>query len=374
MHPPTNVVICGAGVIGAATAYYLAQRGVTATVIERSGVACAASGKAGGFLALDWCDGSPVGPLARKSFALHAALARTLGSDYGYRPMTTLAMVASPHGIEGATHQRPAALAWLDGQCAPYRVLGTPSTTAQVHPEKFTRALLEAAIAQGARLQIGCVDGVEVHNGCMRGVYVDGTLLPADAVVIAMGPWSGIAAQWLPLPAVTGLKGHSITLRPAADIPAQALFVDYRTASGEQLEPEVYPRPDGEVYLCGLSDSTTLPERPEWVQPRPDAGAILQAIAATLSSSLADLQPQRVQACYRPITADGVPLLGNVPGVRGAYIATGHSCWGILNAPASGLAMAELLIDGAAHSVDLTAFDPQRLMATPRGRGAGVGR
>lgn len=76
-----GVVICGAGVIGAAVAYYLALRGVAATVIERCGVACAASGKAGGFLALDWCDNSPLAPLARKSFQLHADLAQTLGAD-----------------------------------------------------------------------------------------------------------------------------------------------------------------------------------------------------------------------------------------------------------------------------------------------------
>jgi glycine/D-amino acid oxidase-like deaminating enzyme len=62
---PCRVVICGGGIIGAATAYYLAQQGVGATVIEREAVAAAASGKAGGFLALDWNDSSPVGPLAR---------------------------------------------------------------------------------------------------------------------------------------------------------------------------------------------------------------------------------------------------------------------------------------------------------------------
>ena len=70
-----RVVICGAGVIGAALAYYLSLRGVAATVLERYSVAGAASGKSGGFLALDWCDGSPLAPLARKSFQLHAELA-----------------------------------------------------------------------------------------------------------------------------------------------------------------------------------------------------------------------------------------------------------------------------------------------------------
>ena len=94
-----RVVICGAGVIGAAVAYYLSLRGVAAIVLERCGVACAASGKSGGFLALDWCDGSPLAALARKSFALHAELAQTLGVDYGYRRLTTLAVAASSISI-----------------------------------------------------------------------------------------------------------------------------------------------------------------------------------------------------------------------------------------------------------------------------------
>jgi glycine/D-amino acid oxidase-like deaminating enzyme len=67
------------------------------------------------------------------------------------------------------------------------------------------------------------------------------------------------------------------------------------------------------------------------------------------------------QACYRPVTRDGLPLVGAVPGVASAYVATGHSVWGILNAPATGEAMAELIVDGAAHTVDLAPFDPGRL-------------
>jgi glycine/D-amino acid oxidase-like deaminating enzyme len=67
------------------------------------------------------------------------------------------------------------------------------------------------------------------------------------------------------------------------------------------------------------------------------------------------------QACFRPVTRDGLPLIGKVPGVEGAYIATGHSVWGILNAPATGEAMAELIVDGAARTVDLGPFTPGRL-------------
>jgi glycine/D-amino acid oxidase-like deaminating enzyme len=67
------------------------------------------------------------------------------------------------------------------------------------------------------------------------------------------------------------------------------------------------------------------------------------------------------QACFRPVTKDGLPLIGAINGVTGAYVATGHSVWGILNAPATGEAMAELVLDGKAATVDLTAFAAGRM-------------
>lgn len=76
-----RVLICGGGVIGASIAYFLSLRGIEATVIERTGIANAASGKSGGFLALDWCDGSALEPLARRSFALHAELSGRIDDD-----------------------------------------------------------------------------------------------------------------------------------------------------------------------------------------------------------------------------------------------------------------------------------------------------
>ena len=56
-----------------------------------------------------------------------------------------------------------------------------------------------------------------------------------------------------------------------------------------------------------------------------------------------------------------MPLIGALPGIDGAYVATGHSVWGMLNAPATGEAMSELILDGAAHRVDLAPFAPGRL-------------
>src|SRR5882762_5854058 len=157
--PPRHVVVCGAGVMGASVAYFLARRGVAVTVVERTGVACAASGKSGGFLALDWCDGSPLGPLARASFTLHAELAAKLGTDYGYRRMETFMLAARERGTPAGGH-RVAAPRWLDGSGVVTATLGSIETTAQVTPARFTEALLDAAQACGAKLHIGVVEDV----------------------------------------------------------------------------------------------------------------------------------------------------------------------------------------------------------------------
>jgi glycine/D-amino acid oxidase-like deaminating enzyme len=87
----------------------------------------------------------------------------------------------------------------------------------------------------------------------------------------------------------------------------------------------------------------------------------LQELAGRLSPVLAESKVIARQACFRPVTLDGLPMIGAIPGVPGAYVATGHSVWGILNAPATGEAMAELITDGAARHVDLSPFDPGRL-------------
>ena len=356
---PKRVVVCGAGVMGAAVSYFLASRGVAVTVVERCGVACAASGKSGGFLALDWCDGSELGPLARASFALHAELARQLGTDYGYRRMDTFMLAARERGAVTGGH-RVTAPPWLDGAGVVTAALGSPETTAQVHPAQFTAALLDAAKRRGSVLRIGVVEEVVQREGTVRGVRVDGEIIEADVVVLAMGPWTSRVARNLRLPTVRGLKGYSVTLA-APELPAHALFVDYRTAEGRALEPEIFPRPDGEVYICGMADPAPLPDSPEAVEVNDASCAVLARAAGRVSTALAGAQILKRQACYRPVTDDGLPLIGRVPRVTGAYLATGHGPWGMLNAPATGLALAELITQGAASTVDLHPFDPARL-------------
>ena len=359
-----RVVVCGGGAIGAACAFHLAHGGAAVTVVERTGLACAASGHAGGFLALDWCDGTPLEALARRSFALHEGLAHEPGADWGHRRVTTYG------GASGAGAQGPAPRPWLTGAVALHARLGSPETTAQVHPARFTEALMRGAERHGARLVIGEVMGLVREgddDGAVRGVVVDGEAVAADAVVLALGPWSLRTSGWLDLPAVGALKGHSL-LFDAPEVPAEALFLEHREADGRVVSPELFPRADGTVYACAISSESPLPDDPAGAAPDEGAMERLAAICEAVSPALA---PDRIvarAACWRPVTRDGLPLVGPVPGARSAFVATGHGVWGILNAPATGEAVAELVLEGAVRTLDLRPFDPARLPPVRRAR------
>ena len=221
--------------------------------------------------------------------------------------------------------------------------------------------MMRAAEAQGAKLRLGRRHRHGARDGrrAVQGVEVDGE--PSRAMP-SSSPWAR-GRSWPPLAAaagVFGLKGHSLVFETGANVPPEALFLEYQEPDGGLHAPEVFPRADGTTWVCAISSETPCrsirrrsarPGRhraPARHVPTPVAGARAAKVLAS-------------QACHRPVTQDGLPLIGAVPGLEGAFVATGHSVWGILNAPATGEAMAELIVDGAAGTVDLAPFDPARL-------------
>lgn len=362
-----RVVIAGAGVIGASTAYHLAaNHGMRCTLYDQKGAGCAASGKAGGFLALDWCDGSPVGELARVSFAMHEELAKTLSLD-SYRRLTCEAVavderaVVAAGGVAKPGNKKLESVEWADIGAVASRPMGTEETIAQVHPKRLTEAFLDAANAKaGTEVVLGKVEGVVTHEvtGEVTGVVVDGETVPADVVVVAMGPWTHRASTWAPgMPKVIlGQKYHAVLMRPERVL-TQAVFFQ---GLGD---PEFYPRGDGDVYVCAYPDSpNVVDEEPGEVEVRPDAVRRLVDVARAVSSEMKNAEVNGSgQSCHLPITQDGMPVMGAVPGTNGLYVTTGHSCWGILNSPASGAAMAELIATGSVTCVkNFDAFSPKR--------------
>jgi len=368
VHQEKKVIICGGGVIGASIAYYLTKRGVKPIIIDRCKELCSASAKAGGFLARNWSD-----DLGAKSFDIHAKLAKELNNVQDYRRLHTLQVFMSADRLEGGLSDDAN---WVDGVNKTVNLLGTPTETAQVHPRKLTNALLRGARSRGARLLTGRIHGLVVKiNGsshAITGVKVDGQVIPCDECVLALGPWTGrLASAWLcnsatPLPtigvtaSVDGKKYASITMQspPSTKVSAHALFTD------SVYDVEVYPRPDGEVYLCGCHErGAVLPEDPTTIAPKESAMIALEGFAAQLSSALATVPVKAKQACFLPTSKDGEPIIGRLPGVHGVMVATAHSCWGILKAPGTGIAITQLILDGKCTLCDLRRYDPSRGLA-----------
>ena len=392
-----HVVIAGGGIIGCSIAYHLTllQPATRVTIVERFGVASCASGKAGGFLAGGWGD-SVTDELHTTSFAMHAQLARTLKLK-SYRRLPTLQVGVGGRGKGKAGGH--CGCEWLTGG-AVRSAQFMDKDTAQVTPKELTNAFLAAAVAKGRTTVLdGAVTGLAFADGDpsrVTGVRVDetagsggggaaaaaadtgDTVVPCDDVVVALGPWSVLAEDWfgpdrLRVP-MEGIWSSSMIIEhPAGSVSPFALFCG---EDGNGTHLEVYPRPEGSVYCCGLGGSRHVPPKalkalaPREVVPDPTRVAAARKSFARLSPALGKVPPGAAQAaapdvtqaCLRPCPRDGRPMMGRVPATRNAFLACGHNCWGILWGPASGKAMAELVLKGEATTVDLRAFDPARFL------------
>lgn len=359
-----KIVVVGGGIIGCSTAYFLTKLGhKNVTVLESVEVAHAASGRAGGFLALDWCDGGKTGALARRSFKLHESLGSELGVDCGYRRVKTLSIGLSERNssVAKSKENECSKPKWVDGNVQSSDVIGTTKTTAQVHPKLLTNAFMNAAKKNGAKLINQRVISGKTGDGAVKGVTVeDGSSVDADVVVMCMGPWANQGLDWFGCNKnlVSGIRAHSITidLEGKSNIDNTALFLAFKG------DPEVYPRPDGTVYVCGMTaaEHAPLPENPKDVIFDPSACDDIKALAGQVCDELKNAENYSKSACYLPHSEDGTPIIGKVPIMNGLYMAAGHSCWGILQGPATGEALAELISSGKSSHVDLSPFDPSR--------------
>ena len=365
---PDDVVICGGGVIGGAIAYYLAKRGVAATIIESDAVAAGASGGAAGLL-------SPPPPtsddvryeLQRRGFDMHLELAEVLpgesGVDYGFSmsPRVLLAVTEAEEASARETADELAAAGrggrwldlaelreltgWIDG--GPARGAALLEEGGYVDAYRYSLALVTAAERMGVTVRAGSVRGLTQENGQVSGVRVGEEVVAADVVVVAMGPWSREASDWLGLRVpVEPLKGQIVKVRPERPV---ATFNfghggNYATAKGPEL-----------VFL-GTTEERTGFDRGITTEARDE----ILAFGVGFASELEGAELIEQTACLRPLSEDEVPIMGPVPGIEGAYLATGHGRQGILQSPPSGLAMAELILDGRTEALDLTPFDPGR--------------
>ncbi|OAP61323.1 hypothetical protein AYL99_03524 [Fonsecaea erecta] len=435
-----SIVIVGGGIIGCTTAYFLTRHPKynpdlhSIHLLEATGIASGASGKAGGLLAL-WAYPSCLVPL---SFGLHADLAKEHGGEqrWGYRGVgvgqvelkgrhvSSQAKVMTHQGpVDGeatgnasskgedirGVHRPDVAsdgnvdptrvslqkrskesynnlrgmglpddLDWLAEECVMgYDSMGSPRDTAQVHPYQFTTSMAKLAEEKGARVIMGSVSRIQPaspEGGEHTIQYTDTSTheaksLRATDVIITAGPWTKTVWPGSPIGA---LRAHSVTIRPSRPVSAYCLFTslslpknfkDGAKSRASHVTPEIYARPNNEIYACGEGDHlVALPKSTADVQVDDSRCQDIVDYCASISDEMRDGTVLVRQACYLPqVETGGGPLVGPTP-VKGVYMAAGHTCWGIQNGPGTGKLMSEFIFDGKAVSANVNSLDPRKVL------------
>ena len=364
---PADAVIIGGGIIGCAIASELAERGLRPLVIERDSIGGHASGFAFGELLPWWGRGIP-GPLyefglrcLERHVDWQPELQLSTGIDTGFRLTDALSVVVTEGDREillrrhGWLVDQGAPVRWLDGRemraieprLSPVAEEGMHvGRVGVLESYRYLLAVAREAEQRGAVIRHGNVSGIRRESDRAVAVVVGNDSVPCDAVVIAAGPWSAQAGEWLgtPIP-VRPLKGQIVRLQ--MDGPPLPTYVGWR-------DYYAITKADGLLWTGSTEEDVGFDDLPT------DAGRndILLGLSRVLPE-LAEAGIEGHTACLRPLAADGLPVVGRAPNASNVYVATGTGRSGLLLAPGIAQAVADLILDGETQW-DIAAFTPGR--------------
>ena len=377
-----DVAIVGGGIVGAAAAAFLAEAGASVTLIERDGLASAASGANSGVIQHPF---DPVLAALYRETLVHDR--RLAEQDVGFT------MAAAPAGLlyvsrdERAVRETDRALELafpdlgrdvvggaqlerLDPAVSPELWACRVDIGFPVQPAASTYGFATLAERAGARIRAGRAAALAYEGDRVTGVVVDGVQLAAGAVLVAAGPWTPEVidpiGRWRPIQPRWGVVVE--TLLPDAprhvleeaeigdsigtDLPMPDLAVaDAGVGGAKEHEVDFSLVPLGAVASVGSTFLARQPVPGDWVEP-------ILARAARFVPAVADAPIRGTRSCPRPQSLDGRPLIGAVPGRDGLFVCAGHGPWGISTGPASARMVADAIL-GRSPAVP-SALDPGR--------------
>jgi len=407
-----DVVVVGAGIVGCATAYHLARRGVRAVVLERAEHPGEQSRKNWGFVRQQGRDPHEV-PLMMEANRIWRGLEAELGADVEWVQGGNLALAADqkrmalfeewlPTARQFGLDTRllgprdlPAVVPGLGGEWV--GGLHTPED-GHADPVKATEAFARAAAAHGASVHLGCAaQAVTTRGGAVDAVVTEHGEIRTSTLVCAAGAWSwrlarglgvvlpqrwvrGTVARTTPAPPVTSCAvwGPRVAFRQRKDgsfniAAGGALDHDVTLDSLRQLRfflPGAWKnkamfrfhvgRPLLRSVVAAIPGSSARRAPLTWDrhhEPRPNPAKVARSLTE-LQRTLPSLPPlgiARSWAGYIDATPDLVPVLGTVPALRGLVFATGFSGHGFGLGPVAGRLVSELILDGKA-SLDVSPF------------------
>lgn len=364
------MVIVGTGIVGAATAYYLscASGGKTPiTLLDAAGPASASSGRAGAFLTNrppsfrrgigdDDKDSDKRRLLFEKSFELHQELANELNLDSFCRVQNYQTIESTESDSIHDDNQQSI----LSHLARDERGTSQPGDAALVNPAELVASMMDKVLSQpNSSFRQASMVGLEIDDSKS---FVTGIRLETDddghsvlsideeePVVIALGPWTARIEDWLGIPMpIEGVLSTSLVYQDEIteeDVGTAFFFDD--DSNGCHLE--VFGRQDKSLYVSGCGESQVIgtellrsDDRPSPKVPCVADSARAQAAQMSLrKAGYTGSSPNVIQACIRPMSPDGVPVVGKL--LDNVYVGTGGGPWGITWGPLMGQSLACLI-------------------------------
>jgi D-amino-acid dehydrogenase len=371
-----DVIVAGGGVVGATAAYLCARGGLRTLLLDRADTGRATDAGAGIIAPRTSTRSEILFELGLRSGEFYPTLLGYLaedgGGDTGYARCGDLRVAVTVDELEPfgaliailgerrARHGYPTAddvreikpdeaRALFPPLARPLRALHD-RTAARVDGRLLNQALLKAAAGRKVTLVRAGADRLIVENGRVAGVAAGADVHRAGSVIIAGGAWTPALAGPLGVAiAVAPQRGQIIHLqvaeRATGDWPVVHAFHDHYIVSWA-----------GGRVVAGATRETG-----SGFDPRVTAAGVHEVLGEALrvAPGLAGAGMLETRVGLRPLSADGLPILGPIPGVAGAYVATGHGPSGLTLGPYSAALISELVL-GRAPALDLTPFRADR--------------
>ncbi len=364
-----NVIIIGGGVMGASTAYHLAERGVKDILLleKEEFFGQGATGRCAGGVRYQF--GTEVNiRLSLESLPMLERFKEEFGQAIDYHQVGYLFLLTREEDLEvfeknvELQHSLGVDTEWLTGDEVRQRlpVMNLDDVIAATNNAKDgvvdPNGVVMGYIGATQRLGAAAISGVEVtgilvEGGRIAGVETAEGKVSAPTVVNAAGPWAGKVSHLagVPIP-IQPLRRQWLTTTHLPDLPPDFPFVI-------DFAQSLYFHPEGRGLLTGMSNPNEeigfgQSIDPDWEIVHMEAAIkrlpLLQK--AGLASHLAGLYE---------VTPDAHPIYGATP-VDGFYVVAGFSGHGFMHGPVSGKLMAEIILDGAYKTMDVSMLDLAR--------------
>ena len=378
MSATADVVIIGGGIMGASTAYHLAKRGCTKVVVLEAGemFGLGSTGLNAGGIRHQFATAVNI-ELSKLSIAMMERFSSEMDQELGIKRCGYLFMLDSADDLE--QFRRNVALQNQLGVAS--RIVSVGEIESLVPEVDLTEiiggswcpvdglvdphGLLQGYVSNARRLGASMrtatrATGIGVSNGRVHSVMTAQGTIDTPAVVIASGPWSAEvgAMAGVELP-IEPIRRQIAVTAPIAGLRDDFPFViDFSRA--------LYFHREGRGILTGMSNRDEAPGFDTRVDDAWRLNHLENAMARL--PLLADAGIAADWAGLYEVTPDDQPILGDLPQVGGLYCCAGFSGHGLMHGPATGLVMAEEILDGRAQTIDI---DPLRWTRFEAGVGAG---